>query len=134
MKTAITYPGLNTADRPMGPAPLSAAILSEPMLFISGQVSIDPYSGQIVGKDIATQTRQVLANIEALLKQADMTLHDLVRVTIYLTDLSAFDGMNRVYSEVIPAPYPARATVGIALNHPDLLVEMEATAMRQTLS
>lgn len=131
MKTAITYPGLGTEDRPMGPAPLSAAILSEPMLFISGQVAIDPYSGKIVGSDIASQTRQVLANIESLLKQADMKLDCLVRVTIYLTDLSQFAGMNEVYGEVLSAPYPARATVGITLNHPDLLVEMEATAMRQ---
>ncbi len=131
MKTAISYPGLGTEDRPMGPAPLSAAILSEPMLFISGQVAIDPNSGEIVGRDIATQTRQVLANIDALLKQAGMTLDCLVRVTIFLTDLSQFSGMNEVYGEVLSAPYPARSTVGITLNHPDLLVEMEATAVRQ---
>lgn len=130
MKTAITYPGLGTEERPMGPAPLSAAILSEPMLFISGQVAIDPYNGKIVGNDIATQTRQVLGNIEALLKQADMSFDNLVRVTIYLTDLTQFAAMNEVYAELLSAPYPARATVGIKLNHPDLLVEMEATAMR----
>lgn len=130
MKSAITYPGLGTEERPMGPAPLSAAILAEPMLFISGQVAIDPYNGKIVGSDIATQTRQVLGNIDALLKQAGMTFDNLVRVTIYLTDLSLFSAMNEVYAEPLSAPYPARATVGITLNHPDLLVEMEATAMR----
>jgi len=130
MKSAITYPGLGTEERPMGPAPLSAAILAEPMLFISGQVAIDPYNGKIVGSDIATQTRQVLGNIDALLKQAGMTFDNLVRVTIYLTDLSLFSAMNEVYAEQLSAPYPARATVGITLNHPDLLVEMEATAMR----
>lgn len=130
MKIAITYPGLGTEERPMGPAPLSAAILAEPMLFISGQVAIDPYNGKIVGSDIATQTRQVLGNIDALLKQAGMTFDNLVRVTIYLTDLSLFSAMNEVYAELLSAPYPARATVGITLNHPDLLVEMEATAIR----
>lgn len=114
----------------MGPAPLSAAILHEPMLFISGQVAIDPYSGAIVGNDIQAQTRQVLKNVGDLLGEAGMTFENVVRVTIYLTDLSLFAELNAVYGDYFPAPYPARATVGIHLNHPDLLVEMEVTAMR----
>lgn len=130
MKTAIAYPGMNASDRPMGPAPLSAAVLHEPMLFISGQVAIDPWSGDIVGSDIASQTRQVLKNVGALLSEANMTFDNVVRVTIYLTDLSTFSEMNAAYSEFFSFPFPARATVGIQLNHPDLLVEMEVTAMR----
>ncbi|WP_312242784.1 Rid family detoxifying hydrolase [Pantoea sp.] len=130
MKTAIAYPGMNASDRPMGPAPLSAAVLHEPMLFISGQVAIDPYSGDVVGGDIASQTRQVLKNVGALLSEADMTFDNVVRVTIYLTDLTTFSEMNATYSEFFNFPFPARATVGIQLNHPDLLVEMEVTAMR----
>lgn len=130
MKTAITYPGINAADRPMGPAPLSAAVLHEPMLFISGQVAIDPYSGSIVGNDIASQTRQVMKNVGDLLGEAKMSFDNVVRVTIYLTDLTTFSEMNAAYSEFFTFPFPARATVGIQLNHPDLLVEMEVTAMR----
>lgn len=130
MNTVITYPGMNASDRPMGPAPLSPAVLHEPMLFISGQVAIDPYSGQIMGKDIVSQTRQVLKNVGALLGEAKMTFENVVRVTIYLTDLSTFSEMNAAYSEFFQFPFPARATVGIQLNHPDLLVEMEVTAMR----
>lgn len=130
MKTVITYPGLDAADRPMGPAPLSPAVLHEPMMFISGQVAIDPYSGEITGKDIASQTRQVLKNVGALLSEAQMTFDNVVRVTIYLTDLSTFSEMNAAYGECFQFPFPARATVGIQLNHPDLLVEMEVTAMR----
>lgn len=130
MKTAITYPGMNAADRPMGPAPLSAAVLHEPMLFISGQVAIDPYSGSIVGNDIASQTRQVMKNVGDLLGEAKMSFDNVVRVTIYLTDLTTFSEMNAAYSEFFTFPFPARATVGIQLNHPDLLVEMGVTAMR----
>lgn len=130
MKTPIAYKGMNTADRPMGPAPLSAAILSEPLLFISGQVAIDPATGAIVGDDIETQTRQVIANMQNLLESAGMTLANLCKVSIFLTDLSMFSGMNAVYGEMIPSPYPARATVGITLNDPRLLVEMEAIAAR----
>lgn len=130
MKQAIAYPGMNAEDRPMGPAPLSAAVLHEPMLFISGQVAIDPYTATIVGKDIAEQTRQVLKNVGDLLSQASMTFDNVVRVTIFLTDLSLFSALNEVYAEYFSFPFPARATVGIQLNHPDLLVEMEVTAMR----
>jgi 2-iminobutanoate/2-iminopropanoate deaminase len=121
---------MNPEDRPMGPAPLSAAVLHEPMLFISGQVAIDPYTATIVGKTIQEQTHQVLKNVGDLLSQADMTFDNVVRVTIFLTDLSLFSQLNDVYAEYFAFPYPARATVGIQLNHPDLLVEMEVTAMR----
>lgn len=130
MKTPIAYKGMNADDRPMGPAPLSAAVLSEPFLFISGQVAIDPDTGAIVGNDIATQTRQVISNMQNLLEAAGMTLANLCKVTIYLTDLKSFSEMNAVYGEMIPAPYPARATVGITLNDRRLLVEMEAIAAR----
>jgi len=130
MKSVITYPGIDASERPMGPAPLSPAVLHEPLLFISGQVAIDPYSGQITGNDITSQTRQVLKNVGALLSEAQMTFDNVVRVTIYLTDLTTFSEMNAAYSEFFHYPFPARATVGIQLNHPDLLVEMEVTAMR----
>ncbi|MGB9095158.1 Rid family detoxifying hydrolase [Erwinia sp.] len=130
MKKAISYPGMNAEDRPMGPAPLSAAVLHEPMLFISGQVAIDPYTATVVGKTLQEQTHQVLKNVGDLLSQAEMTFDNVVRVTVFLTDLSLFSQLNDVYAEYFSFPFPARATVGIQLNHPDLLVEMEVTAMR----
>jgi 2-iminobutanoate/2-iminopropanoate deaminase len=130
MKTPIAYPGMNAADKPMGPAPLSAAILSEPMLFISGQVAIDPYTGKIVGDDVAAQTAQIIENMRGLLESAGMSLANLVKVNIFLTDLAKFDEMNAVYAAAFSAPFPARATVGATLNHPDLLLEMDAIAMR----
>lgn len=129
-KTPIAYPGMNADDRPMGPAPLSAALLCEPMLFISGQVAIDPYTKEIVGDDVAAQTAQILKNMAGLLESAGMNLGNVVKVNIFLTDLSTFGEMNDVYAAAFSAPYPARATVGVTLNHPRLLLEMDAVAMR----
>lgn len=130
MKTPISYAGFMPEDRPMGPAPLSSAILAGNTLYLSGQVAIDPHTREIVGSDVGTQSRQVIKNMEALLTSAGMTLADLVKVTIFLTDLDQFSAMNAVYGELIPAPYPARSTVGITLNDERLLIEMEAVAVR----
>ena len=130
MPTAISYPGMSASDRPMGSAPLSAALLCGPILFISGQVAIDPASGSVAVDDMATQTRQVLSNMKSLVENAGMTMRDIGKVGIYLTRLEDFDAMNSVYAEFFEAPYPARATVGIALNDPRLLVEMDAIAFR----
>ncbi|MET0746891.1 MAG: Rid family detoxifying hydrolase [Rhizobium sp.] len=129
-KTPIAYPGMNAEDRPMGPAPLSAALLCEPMLFISGQVAIDPYTKEVVGDDVAAQTAQILKNMEGLLQSAGMDLSNIVKVNIFMTDLSKFGEMNDVYAKAFAAPYPARATVGITLNDPKLLLELDAVAMR----
>jgi 2-iminobutanoate/2-iminopropanoate deaminase len=114
----------------MGPALLSPAVACGPMLFVSGQVGIDPRTGRLAGGDIASQTRQALTNIRDLVEAAGMTLADVVKVGIFLTDVTLFDAMNEVYAGFFTAPFPARATVGIALNRPDLLVEIDAIAMR----
>ncbi len=103
MKTAIAYPGLSAIDRPMGPAPISAAILSGPMLFVSGQVGIDPLTGAIAGPDIRSQTRQALLNIQSLLAAAEMTMADVVKVGIFLTDLSCSGAMNEIYAAFFAA-------------------------------
>ncbi|WP_251976195.1 RidA family protein [Salinicola avicenniae] len=130
MASVVTYPGLDTADRPMGPAPLSPALQSGPFLFVSGQVAIDPLSGEIIGDDVATQTRQVLTNIQTLVEAAGLTLADVVKVGIFLTRPEQFDALNAVYAEFFGAPYPTRATIGVSLNNPALLVEMDAIALR----
>lgn len=127
---AITFPGLSADERPMGPAPLSPAVLKGPMLFLSGQVGIDPRSGAIAGPDIHAQTRQVLINIRALVEAAGLRMSDVVKVGIFLTDPDDFAAMNEVYATFFAPPFPARATVGIRLNDPALLVEMDAVAMR----
>lgn len=129
-RVPVAYPGMNAEDQPMGPAPLSAALLCEPMLFISGQVAIDPYTKEIIGDDVATQSAQILKNMQGLLESAGMGLGNIVKVNIFLTDLSQFAEMNNVYAKAFSFPYPARATVGVTLNDPKLLLEMDAIAMR----
>lgn len=113
----------------MGPAPLSAARRNGPFLFVSGQVGIDPYTGALAGDDVSAQTRQVLTNMKALVEAGGLTMADVMKVGIYLVRPGDFDAMNKVYAEFFAAPFPARATVGIALNDPRLLVEMDAIAM-----
>ena len=130
MSFPISYHGLSASDRPMGSAPLSAALLCGSVLFVSGQVAIDPASGEVVGDDVGSQTRQVLSNMKSLVENAGMTMGDVGKVGIFLTRLEDFDAMNAVYAEFFEAPYPARATVGATLNDPRLLVEMDAIAVR----
>ncbi|EIM27589.1 Rid family detoxifying hydrolase [Microvirga lotononidis] len=129
MRVPITYPGTKQEDRPMGSAPLSPAVRLGNTLFISGQVAIDPITGAIVGDDVATQTHQVLTNIKTLVEAAGLTMKNVGKVGIFLTDVADFDTMNAVYAEFFDAPFPARATVGITLNNPSLLVEMDAIAV-----
>ena len=127
---SISYPGRSTQDRPMGPAPLSAAVLNGPLLFVSGQVGIDPLTGRVAGDEIRTQTQQVLLNIKSLVEAAGLKLSDVVKIGIFLTDPDDFAAMNEVYATFFAPPFPARATVGIRLNDPRLRVEMDAIAMR----
>ena len=129
MIQAISFPSAKS-DRPMGPAPLSAGLRNGPFLFLSGQVAIDPATGEVVGDDVATQTRQVLTNIESLVQAGGMTMADVMKVGIFLTRLDDFAVLNAVYGEFFEAPFPARATVGVTLNDPRLLVEMDAIAYR----
>jgi 2-iminobutanoate/2-iminopropanoate deaminase len=132
MVSVISYKGLDGSDRPMGPAPLSPALLAEPFLFLSGQVPIDPETREVVGTTVAEQTRQVLRNIQNLVENAGFAMSDVVKVGIFLTRLDEFAAMNAVYAEFFQAPYPVRATVGVTLNDPRLLVEMDAIALRRS--
>ncbi len=130
-KQKIQYPGIDPDAKPMGTAPLSPALLAGPFVFTSGQVGIDPLTGKIVGEDIKSQTRQTILNIKALVEAAGLTLNDVVKTNVFLTDISDFSEMNSVYREFFAEPYPARSTVGIALNNPELKVEIEAIALRR---
>lgn len=130
MKRVLTYANSHPDQRPMGPAPLSAAIDTGGLVFLSGQVAIDPRTSSVVGTDVAGQTRQIFRNMRELLEAAGLGLDHLVKTTVFLTDLARFAEMNAVYEEMLAAPYPARSTVGVALNDPRLLVEIEGIAAR----
>lgn len=125
----IQYPGVEEGENPMGPAPLSPAVKRGPFLYVSGQVGIDPTTGKVVSKDVARQTRQTLNNLKALIEAAGMTLNDVIKTSVFLTDIANFSAMNAVYKEFFGAPYPARSTIGIALASDELLVEIEAVAI-----
>lgn len=114
------------------PAPAGAyspAIVAGDLVFVSGQVPKDPATGQVVDGDVGAQTRQVLANVAAVLAGAGATLDDVVSVTAYLANPDDWGAFNEVYRDVFRAPYPTRTTVGAALR--GILVEISAIAYRR---
>jgi 2-iminobutanoate/2-iminopropanoate deaminase len=127
-KKAVGYPGIPVDEKRFGPAPLSPAIVAGSLLFISGQVGMDPTTGKVVASDVAGQTRQTLANMKAILQGQGLAMDDLVKVNVFLTDVADFAAMNAVYREFFTEPYPARSTVGIRLANEALLVEIEGVA------
>ena len=118
----------NAAPAPVGP--YSQAVEHDGWIFASGQIPLDPVSGELVGGEIEDQARQVLANLRAVLEAAGTSLDDVVRTTIYLIDLSHFPRINAVYAEHFTAePRPARATVQVAALPLGAAVEIDAIAI-----
>jgi 2-iminobutanoate/2-iminopropanoate deaminase len=103
----------------------SAAVRAGDLIFVSGQVPRDPATGRIEG-DVAQQTRQVLANLKAVLAGAGATLDDVVSVTAYLADIGDWEAFNKAYSDIFRPPYPTRTTLGAGLH--GFLVEINAIA------
>ena len=116
------------APAPVGP--YSQAIRSGGLVFASGQIPLDPTSGEIVKGEIEDETRQVLANLRAVLEAADSGLDRVVKATVYLTDLTLFPRVNAIYAEAFNAdPAPARVTVGVASLPLGAQVEIDAIAL-----
>ena len=115
------------APRPLGP--YSPAIRAGNLLFISGQVPVDPATGTVVGTDIRAQTEQVMRNIGALLKSAGAGFEHVVRTTVFLADLNEFAEMNNCYARFVTDPPPARATVQVARLPRDVKIEVDAIAV-----
>lgn len=130
-KKALNYPGVAEGEKPMGPAPLSPAVVIEDFVYLSGQVGIDPATGAIVEGGIEAQTRQTMENIKALLAAEGLTPDHVVKSLCFLTDVANFTAMNGVYKTYFADPKPARSTVGITLADPALLVEIEVIAHRR---
>ena len=117
------------SDRaPKAIGPYSAALRAGGLLFVSGQVPIDPSTGAMVDGDIGAQTRQVLQNLSALLEAGGASLSDVVRTTVYLADMNDFAAMNEVYRSFFSEPYPARSTIQAARLPRDARVEIDAIA------
>jgi 2-iminobutanoate/2-iminopropanoate deaminase len=118
----------SSPDAPQAIGPYSSALRAGNLLFVSGQVPIDPATGQMVGGDIAAQVRRVLDNLGALLGAADLGFANVVRTTVFLADMNDFKAMNDVYGTYFSAPYPARSTVQAARLPRDARVEIDAIA------
>ena len=117
------------APAPVGPYNQAIATGGE-LIFVAGQIPLDAYTGEIVGEgDIAQQTKQVMKNIEAILKAAGANWQDVVKTTVFLTDLSNFTAMNQVYADYFPEQAPARACVEVCRLPKDVLVEIECLAV-----
>ena len=116
---------------PNAPAPgvyYSQAIASGDLLFCSGQIALDPATGQLVGGGIEAETQRVLDNLVQVLAAAGATLADVVKTTVYLADFSEFQAMNAVYVRAFPNQPPARATVGVSALPRGAKIELEAIA------
>ena len=123
MKQAVSSP-----DAPKAIGPYSQAVRAGQLLFVSGQVPLDPATGQIVSGDIAAQTRRVFDNLGAVLKAGGRSFADVVRTTVFLADMNDFAAVNEVYGTYFSEPYPARATVQVARLPKDARVEIDVIA------
>ena len=123
-KELITSPGAAPAIGPYSPA-----IRAGQFLFLSGQIPLDPATGQIVTGDTRAQTVRVLENIGELLKAGGADFSNVVRTTIFLADLGDFAAVNEIYATYFSAPYPARATVQVARLPRDVKVEIDVIAV-----
>lgn len=120
---AVTSPD---APRPIGP--YSQAIRAGQFLFVSGQIALDPATGELVEGGIEAETRQVLRHLDAILREAGATFRSVVRTTVYLKDLTEFQAMNAVYATCFGDPAPARATIQAARLPRDARVEIDLIA------
>lgn len=119
---------ITTDGAPTPRAAYSQAVRAGRLLFLSGQVGVDPRTGTLVSDDVGEQTRQTLANLKAVLAAAGASWSDVVSVRVYLVDRVHYPQMNVVYDAAMTAPYPARTTIYCGLN-PGNLVEMDAVAV-----
>jgi 2-iminobutanoate/2-iminopropanoate deaminase len=122
---------ISTSEAPAAIGPYSQAVRSGNFLFCSGQIPLDPKSGQIVSGDIATQTRRVLDNIGAVLKAEGLTFENIVKTTIFLTDLGDFQTVNETYGSYFKQQPPARSTVQVSALPKGAKVEIEVIAVAE---
>ena len=120
---------ISAPDAPKAMGAYSPAIKAGNLLFVSGQIPIDPASGALIDGDITAQTEQVMRNLGALLRAAGAGFEHVVRTTVFLANMDDFAAMNEVYSRHVAAPPPARATVQVARLPRDVKIEVDAIAV-----
>jgi 2-iminobutanoate/2-iminopropanoate deaminase len=123
---------IHTTAAPGAIGPYSQAVAAGPYLFTSGQIGLDPLTGQLVEGGLEAQARQIMANLAAVLAAGGLTFTDVVKTTIYLVDMDDFGAVNAVYGESFDGgPTPARSTVAVAALPRGARVEIEAIALRR---
>ena len=131
-RSAVASPD---APKALGPYAQAQVVLSGPLRLVhtSGQVGLDPRKNELVAGGVGAETRQVLANLEAVLGAAGCTLGDVVKTTVFLVDMADFDAMNKAYAQAFAEPFPARSTVAVAGLPKGARVEIEVVAARPGL-
>lgn len=122
----MTFEIVDTDQAPAAIGPYSQAVKAAGMLYVSGQIPLDPATGQIQGDDFPTQTTQVLENLKAVVEAAGSAMTQVVKVTVYITDMSQFAAVNEIYGKYFSSPFPARACVEVSRLPKDVKVEMDA--------
>ncbi len=122
---------INTGNAPAAVGPYSQAVKAGNFLFISGQLPIHPATKTLVEQEITVQTRQSLDNVKAIVEAAGMGLADLVKVSVFLTDIEDLAAMNRVYGTYFQRNFPARVSVEVTRLPADALIEIEAIAFKE---
>ena len=120
-----------TTNAPGAIGPYSQAVQAGGMVFVSGQLPIDPATGAFAGDDVKSQTRQSLTNIKNILASEGIGMDQVIRVGVFLKDMNTFGDMNEVYGEFFEGDYPARAAVEIVRLPKDALVEIETVAVAE---
>jgi 2-iminobutanoate/2-iminopropanoate deaminase len=120
---------ISTENAPSAIGPYSQAVKAGNMVFVSGQIPINPQTGEFVSSDVAEQTEQVLKNLSAVLEAAGSSLNNVVKTTVFLADMNDFAAMNEIYANYFSENKPARATVQAARLPRDARVEIEAIGL-----
>ena len=119
---------ISTTKAPAAIGPYSQAIKVGNLVYTSGQIPIDPATGNFVEGGIKEQTRQSLSNVKAILEEAGLTMANVVKTTVFMADMNDFADMNAVYAEFFAEPYPARSAVAVKTLPKGALVEIEVVA------
>lgn len=126
----MTRRAISTAGAPAAVGPYSQAITTDDLVFCSGQVGLDPATGDLVAGGLEAQVERVIRNLEAVLDAAGCTLADVVKTTCFLADINDFATFNGIYARFMPDPPPARSTFAVKALPKAALVEIEAIAVR----
>jgi len=121
---------INTPNAPEPIGPYNQAILAGNLLFVSGQIALDPQTGELISGDIKSETRKVMENIQGVLNAANMNFQNVLKATIFISDMDNFSIINEIYAEYFDADAPARECIEAARLPKDVNVEISVVAMR----